>query len=121
MISTQKTQIENIFKDAFFWFNKGYKIQTNVSTKTNDEEQNDSNKDTVAFDYYLSGVKIDPFHIGCIHNAACCHYFTGKFANAEKWFSIAIKVDPHNQDSYIGKTVACLKLGKFKEAHETIA
>lgn len=48
----------------------------------------------MALDYYLSGVKIDPSHIGCIYNIGCCQYFIQKYANAEKWFSLALKVDP---------------------------
>jgi hypothetical protein len=37
----------------------------------------------------------------------------GKFANAQKWFEIAIKVNPKINDSYFGKAFSCLKLGKF--------
>lgn len=48
----------------------------------------------VAMDYYLSGVKIDPGHLGCIHNVGCCQYSVGKYLNAEKWFNLAIKVEP---------------------------
>lgn len=71
-------------------------------------------------DYYLSGVKIDPVHLGCIHNVGCCQYFTGKFANSEKWFDLAVKVDPLHQDSYIGSTMSSFKLGKYEAALNTI-
>jgi tetratricopeptide (TPR) repeat protein len=77
-------------------------------------------RDTVALDYYLSGLKINPSHLGCIYNVGCCHYFTKKFANAEKWFSLAIKLDPCHLDSYIGKTVSCIKLGRYLEALDTV-
>ena len=76
---------------------------------------------TVALDYYLSGLKINPSHLGCIYNVGCCHYFTKKYANAEKWFSLAIKADPSFLDSYIGKTVACIKLGRYEDAIATIS
>jgi len=46
----------------------------------------------VARDYYMSGVKIDQSHFGCIYNIGCCHFFVGEYANAKKWFSLAIKV-----------------------------
>jgi len=75
---------------------------------------------TVALDYYLSGLKINPTHLGCIYNVGCCHYFTKKYANAEKWFSLAIKADPTYLDSYIGKAVSCIKLGRYEDAIETI-
>ena len=68
----------------------------------------------------MSGLKINPAHLGCIYNVGCCHYFTGKYANAEKWFSLAIKADPTHLDSYIGKTVSCIKLGRYEDAIETI-
>jgi tetratricopeptide (TPR) repeat protein len=70
----------------------------------------------VALDYYLSGVKIDNSHVECIHNIACCHYISGKYLNAEKWFSLAIKVDPNHQESYFGCCVANLKLGNYEQA-----
>lgn len=96
--------------DANFWFQKGYAIQI----------KGEKNCEQVALDYYLSGIKIDKKHIGCIHNAACCYYLQGKFANAEKWFSLAIQADPTNQESYIGKTVAKIKLGDYESAFKTI-
>jgi Tfp pilus assembly protein PilF len=71
-------------------------------------------------DYYLSGVKIDPGHLGCIHNVGCCQYSCGKYTNAEKWFNLAIKVDPLFQDSYLGSTISSLKLGKYEVAFQTI-
>ena len=75
----------------------------------------------VALDYYLSGVKIDPSHLGCIHNVGCCQYSCGKFANSEKWFNLGIKVDPFYQDSYVGSTLSSLKLGKYDLAFSTIS
>lgn len=74
----------------------------------------------VALDYYLSGVKIDSTHIGCVYNIACCHYSTNKFCNAEKWFKLAIQVHPGYQDSYVGLTMTCLRLGKYLEAYQSI-
>jgi len=72
-----------------------------------------------ALDYYLSGVKIDPTHLGCIHNVGCCQYFTGKYQNALKWFNLAIRVDPAFQDSYFGSTMASIKLGRYEDALRT--
>ena len=65
----------------------------------------------MALDYYLSGVKIDPEHYGCIYNTGCCHFLTGKYMNARKWFNLCIKVNPQCPDGYFGKAMACLKLG----------
>ena len=56
-------------------------------------------------------MKIDPQHYGCIYNTGCCHFFTGKFLNARKWFNLCIKVNPTCPDGYYGKAVSCLKLG----------
>jgi len=82
-----KLKIEiNIFKDAQFWFSKGHSIQLT--------KKQDVNQDAVALDYYLSGVKINPQHIGCIHNAGFCQYSIGRFQNAQKWFNFAVKIDP---------------------------
>lgn len=121
VMAAPKNKMEvNIFKDAQFWFSKGHNIQLKSAKCQTDDSKKD-NSDTVALDYYLSGVKIDPSHIGCIYNVGCCQYFTSKFANADKWFSLAIKVDPSHQDSYIGKTMACLKLNKYEQALESIA
>lgn len=77
----------NIFKCADFWMSKGIMIQANTN-----QTQTDSNN--VALDYYLSGVKIDPSHFGCIYNSACCYFYEKKYTNALKWFDIAIKIDP---------------------------
>lgn len=85
---------ENIFKNATFWFQKGYLIQTNSAKDSKGGKDGKDNVDAVALDYYLSGVKIDPYHLGCVYNVGCCYYFTQKFTNAEKWFNLAIKVDP---------------------------
>ena len=59
-------------------------------------------------------------HLGCIHNVGCCQYYTGKYANSEKWFNLAIRVAPGHQDSYIGSCMSSLKLGNFEEALATI-
>lgn len=116
-----KLKIEiNIFKDAQFWFSKGYSIQLKQSLSTTPEDDKQNNSDAVALDYYLSGVKIDPAHIGCIYNVGCCQYFIRRYANAEKWFTFAVKIDPSHQESYLGLTMASLKLGKYEQALETI-
>jgi tetratricopeptide (TPR) repeat protein len=72
-------------------------------------------------DYYISGVKIDPSHFGCIYNVGCCHFYNGKFANSKKWFDLAIKVDKTSLDSHFGRTAACLKLGLYTEALQSIS
>ena len=51
-------------------------------------------RDLAALDYYMSGVKIDNNHLGCVHNLACCLFNSGKYANAAKWYSIGILVAP---------------------------
>lgn len=107
---------KNIFKCADFWLSKGILIQT--KGKADSDESKDSNN--AALDYYLSGVKIDPRHFGCVYNVACSYYFEKKYVNANKWFDIAIKLDPLSEDSYFGKTIACLKLGLFDDALATI-
>ncbi len=71
-------------------------------------------------DYYLSGVKIDPKHFGCVYNVACSYYFEEKYINSLKWFELAMKIDPKSQDCYFGKTACCLKLGKFEQALNAI-
>ena len=74
----------------------------------------------MALDYYLSGVKIDSTHYGCIFNAGCCHFFTGKFQNARKWFELATWVNPRRPDGYYGLALSCLKLGLYEEALSSI-
>ena len=66
-------------------------------------------------------MKIDPGHFGCIYNVGCCHFFTGKYVNARKWFDLAIKNDNQSLDSYFCKTAACLKLGLYQEALDAIS
>ena len=107
---------KNIFKDAFFWFQKGYNIQTKVSQKAKDGD----NVDVIALDYYLSGVKIDQQHMGCVYNVGCCYFFSGKFQNAQKWFSIGNRIDPMNQDCIFGLTISSLKLGQTQKALDQI-
>lgn len=76
---------EDIFKCADFWLGKGYLIQTSTRQSSKDGNQGvDSNN--VALDYYLSGVKIDPRHYGCIYNAACSYFYEKMFTNSLKWF-----------------------------------
>jgi hypothetical protein len=50
--------------------------------------------DVSPLEYYLSGVKINPSHFGCIYNAACSYYFANKFCNSLKWFDLALKIEP---------------------------
>ena len=107
----------NIFKDATFWFNKGYSIQV-VRYKPIKNQKD--NVDLIALDYYLSGFKIDRDHLGCIYNTGCCMYFTGKFANAERWFTYGIQTS-NNPSCYMGKTLACLKLGQYEIALQTVS
>lgn len=59
--------------------------------------------------------------MGCIYNLGCCFYLTSQFANAEKWFSLGVKLDLGNIDCYIGKAMSCLKLGEYQIALETIS
>ena len=108
----------DIFKSAEFWLSKGYGIQSRAHLAGNRKKADEA--DNVALDYYLSGVKIDPQHFGCIYNAGCCHFFTGKFQNARKWFHLTTLVNPKCPDGYYGKTLSCLKLGLYEEALESI-
>lgn len=101
----------NIFKNADFWQSKGYVI---LSNSTEIDSVN------VALDYFLSGVKIEPNHFDCIYNVGCCHFAANKFANARKWFNLAIKVNSTCADSYYGLAVACIKLGLYAEALQAI-
>lgn len=78
------------------------------------EKTADSN--SVALDYYLSGVKFDPRNYGCIYNAGCSYFYEQKYKNALKWFDLALKVNPSSIDSSLGKSLSLLKLGCFKEA-----
>ena len=60
--------IGDIFKNAEFWCNKGCIILGDKSSSH-----------AVALDYYISGVKIDPSHFGCIYNIGCCHFLAKKY------------------------------------------
>lgn len=91
---------EDIFKDAKYIYYKGYTNQTK------------DKKLTIAIDYYLSGVKIDPSHYGCAYNAAYCYYTVKQFVNAEKWFGLASKLHHDTaHDSLIGQALSCLRIG----------
>jgi tetratricopeptide (TPR) repeat protein len=111
---------KNIFKCAEFWLSKGYLVQSAAASHKNKPESAKSggavDANNVALDYYLSGVKIDNRHFGCIYNAACSYYFEKKFVNANKWFSYAVRVDPTSEDAKFGNAVTCLKLGFYQEA-----
>ena len=102
----------NIFKNADFWLSKGYHI-------LNKGTEQDSV--SVALDYFLSGVKIEPDHYDCIYNVGCCQFVANKFKNAKKWFDLAIKMDKTNPDAYYNKAVACIRLGLYPEAEKAIA
>ena len=86
--------------------------------KSNADQGKDSNN--IALDYYMSGIKIDPRHFGCIYNAACSHFYEKKYNNALKWFEIALKINPESYDSYFGKAITCLKLNNVDQALKTI-
>lgn len=75
----------------------------------------------VALDYYLSGVKTDPRHFGCVYNVGCSFFMEGKYLNALKWFELAIKINPLVPDSFFGKAITCLKLGRYEKALSTIS
>ena len=72
-----KKKDPDIFKSPEYWLLKGYEIQNKAHQEGN--RKNAHEADNVALDYYLSGVKNDPHHYGCVYNAGCCHFFTGKF------------------------------------------
>ena len=75
----------------------------------------------VAIDYYLSGIKLEPSHYGCAYNIGYCYYMTNKFASAEKWFSLAVKLQyPTRHDSLLNQTMAQIKLGEYHRAYQTI-
>ena len=108
----------DIFKSAEFWLSKGFGIQSRAHQSGN--RKTASEADNVALDYYLSGVKIEPSHYGCVYNAGCCHFFTGKFQNARKWFHLTTQVNPMCPDGYYCKALACLRLGLYEEALESV-
>jgi tetratricopeptide (TPR) repeat protein len=118
MKPAKTTIVKDIFKCADFWMSKGVLIQTKKSLGDSQDQDKDSNN--IALDYYLSGVKIDPQHFGCVYNVACSYYFEKKYLNALKWFELAIKIDSSCQDSYFGKAATCLKLGRYQEAISSI-
>ena len=66
-------------------------------------------------DYYFAGVKIDPRHYGCVYNIACTYFGEKKYANANMWFSRALKIDT-TADALFGKSITALKLGLQEEA-----
>ena len=109
---------EDIFKSAEFWLEKGYGIQQKGQTLGSKKKALEA--DNVALDYYLSGVKIDPQHYPCIYNAGCCHFATGKFLNARKWFNLTTQINPFCPDGFYGKALSCLKLGRYEEALESM-
>ena len=115
--STKRANADSrdIFKNAEFWLSKGLLIQSNQGNTGGGDS------DHVALDYYLSGVKIDPTHFGCIYNVGCCHFFTKKFSNALKWFDLAIRADRGSLDAHYGRAAACLKLGCYTEALKSVA
>ena len=75
---------KDIFKSAEFWLNQGHQKCQKKALNVGPDRH------SVALDYYLSGVKIDPEHYGCIYNTGCCYFYTGKYQNARKWFTLCI-------------------------------
>ena len=59
-------------------------------------------KNTTALDYYLSGIKIDPYNVGCAYNVACTFYEEKMFCNSLKWFNLAIRLSKDNPDVLFG-------------------
>ena len=112
---------KNIFKCADFWFSNGYLIQSAKPATSADRAKSQNDQNAAALDYYLSGVKIDPHHFGCVHNVACSYFFEKKYVNANKWFDLTLKIRPASPDALFGKTISCLKLGLFTEALESIS
>jgi hypothetical protein len=88
MIPNTNNIQKDLFKSAEFWMQKGYLIQTS-SRSTPAGFELTTAKNTSALDYYLSGVKIDPFHVGCAYNVACTFYEEKMFCNSLKWFNLA--------------------------------
>jgi tetratricopeptide (TPR) repeat protein len=91
---------ENILKNADFWMQQGYKVQSKI---TNDQDTKGLN--SISLDYYLSGVRADPTHYGCTYNIACSYFKQANYLNAFKWFQIAIKLSPLSKECYYGKAV----------------
>ena len=110
---------KDVFECADFWLLKGQAIHAKLASgKTFHITGQDTN--IVALDYYLSGVKTDPKHFGCVYNVACSFFMESKFLNALKWFKLALKLKVDSGDSMFGKAITCLKLGKLNDALQTI-
>ena len=76
--------------------------------------------DFVALDYYLSGIKLETNHYGCIMNIGRCYFHTSRYRNAAKWFDLGIKCDPRCPDAYYCLAASKLKLGDYEGARLTI-
>ena len=57
---------------------KGVLIQSKKQM-VGDSNSQDKDSNNIALDYYLSGVKIDPYHFGCVYNVGCSFYFEKKY------------------------------------------
>ena len=83
-----------------FWFEKANIMLSQPLTTYKQEEQQAKRlvKISVSLDYYFSAVKINPSHFSSVYNIGYCYYISGKYANSEKWFEFANKIEPSNQD-----------------------
>jgi len=114
-VRLELSKTRDAFESAEFWLLKGQAIHTKIqSDKPFMLTAQDTNM--VALDFYLSGVKSDPKHYGCVYNVACSYFMESKFVNALKWFDLALRLRPNDGDSLLGKAIVLLKLGKHDEA-----
>lgn len=75
------------------------------------EELQGKDLDSMAIDYYISGLKVDPEHFKCAYNIGFSFFMLQKFKNAVRWFDYALLCRPNSQECQFGRAVCFLRLG----------
>ena len=101
------------FDSEQFWFLKAYE---HLKSRNIDELKS-------ATDCFIQAIRINPLNVYAIHNLACVYEIQNRFQLAIKWFDIAIKLDPLNNellDTYYSLGLAYYKAGFPEKAVEVL-
>ena len=103
----ERIEVEKANKEADFWLAKGIAI-------------NQANQLQAAVQCYKQALTLNPENFLAMFNLAANYERLYKFASALKWLKQATKVKPDFELAHEGAALNLFKLGRYKEAAESI-
>jgi tetratricopeptide (TPR) repeat protein len=98
-----RKQSQGGFKDAEFWYKKGYKM----SLENNYE---------VAIDYYQQGYRLENKHFRIMYNLGCLYNSLNKFKSSLSWLCKAHVCSPKDVKPVYGLAIVMLRMKRYRDS-----